>query len=346
MDFKYVPIIRNRSAERTSIIKQSYSNKILPLLEMVVDKPTFKSKYNYFDDHTKFFDDIKSKILVDIPMNIEMSLKTIKNIRTFLKPIYDNPSTRVDYLKKLSSNASKFIPVISYNPNKEYNNGFLRNQEKILRSDFKNLAFRLFSKHSINAANEIIPLLKDDDIILIDIEKPYSKNDKKLIELYKSINNLKTTKKIKTVIIHTAIPKTFKKSSMVNQSILNEISTDLLKDFKTLNFDAFGDYCGIKNLPLENTKAVYPSYIHYNGQKNVYVGFKGNFNKPITFTTKVLPIYTTSSCWNSISSDHIDKCCGCKKILAMQSGKSKINSARTWKSITISHHIREMDEIL
>lgn len=347
MNFKYVPILRNLQAEIAAITNLNLSDKIIPLIEIVKEKPRINSKDNFVCFNKKYLEQLSNYFFVDIPMYINITNKTESLVKNFLSPIYSNPITRASYLIALSSIASqKMIPVVSYNPNVSYVKNIIIQQTSILRSHFKKIGFRMFEPCSNEIIGELKKVITQDDTILLDIGNR-KHTDKSLQNLYSAINGIKLTCNCKTVIIHRALTDKIKNTGLVDNNIVPEAITNLLYYYNTnYNFDAFGDFAGIKVSSLEKIPVTSPAYIHYYNLSNQYIGFKGIFKKTSTFESMVLPKYTTSKYWSSLSNKHKTSCYGCKLIQGMLNGSVKVNYAPRWKTLTICHYIKSVDEIL
>ncbi|GKU24379.1 hypothetical protein CFOLD11_12050 [Clostridium folliculivorans] len=348
MTFKYVPILRNLTAEREALKYQKTSAKIMPLIELVSDKPRENSKLDFKTFSKQLFNDISTPFFVDIPMYIKLSKRTKSSVTEFLDPIYQNQIKRCNYLNLLSNICpGRLVPVISYNPNIPYTKKLIVDQVKLLRANYKKLAFRIFAPYNNSIIDELKTVLKPQDIILLDIFQQ-KHNSTSLLRIYPEINTLKNTFGCTTVILHSALPDKLPNTKLQDNKIIQDASTNLITSYNSqkYKFDAFGDFAGIKVSNLENIPVSSPAYIHYCALSNNYIGFKGLYRKVRSFETMVLPKYTFSSYWSSIPKKHKNSCYGCTLIERMLSGKVKINYAPRWKTLTICHYIKSMDEVL
>lgn len=347
MNFKYVPILRNLTGEIEAIANLNLSDKIIPLIEIVKEKPKVNSKDNFVSFNKKYLGQLPNYFFVDIPMYINITKKTKNLVKNFLSPIYSNQITRTSYLNALSSiTPQKMIPVVSYNPNDGYVKNIIMQQTSLLRPHFKKIGFRVFAPCSNEIIEELKKVITEDDIILLDIGNR-KHTDKSLQSLYSTINSIKHICNCKTVIIHHALTDEIKNTGLIDNNIVPEAITDLLSSYNTnYHFDAFGDFAGIKVPSLEDIPVSSPAYIHYYNLSNQYIGFKGVFKQTSTFQSMILPKYTNSKYWSSLSNKHKTSCHGCKLIQDMLNGNVKVNYATRWKTLTICHYIRSVDEIL
>lgn len=134
MNFKYVPILRNLQAEREAITHLNLSDKIIPLIEIVLEKPQINSKKDFVSFNKEYLNKLSNYFLVDIPMYIDLTKINKMPAKNFLSSIYNDKATRINHLLSLSSIApKKMIPVVSYSPNITYVKNTLTEQTNILR---------------------------------------------------------------------------------------------------------------------------------------------------------------------------------------------------------------------
>ncbi|MBK1813115.1 hypothetical protein JHL18_21065 [Clostridium sp. YIM B02505] len=348
MTFKYVPVLRSLTAERDALKYQKTSTKVMPLIELVSDKPRENSKLDLKAFSKQLFNNMTNPFFVDIPMYIKLSKRTKSSVSEFLSHIYENQIMRCIYLNLLSDICpGRLVPVVSYNPNTPYIKELIVEQVRLLRPNYKKLAFRIFVPYNNSIIDELKTVLKPQDIVLLDIFQQ-KHNNPSLLHMYSEINTLKNTLGYTTVILHSALPDKLTNTKLIDNQIIQDASTDLIVLYNSpkYKFDAFGDFAGIKVSNLENIPVSSPAYIHYSALSNNYIGYKGLYKKVRSFETMVLPKYTFSSYWASIPKNHKYSCYGCTLIERMLQGKVKINYAPRWKTLTICHYIKSMDEVL
>lgn len=351
MDFKYIPVLKNRAAETEALVNQKVSNSVLPLIEIAIERPNGKKSEDFVSSHEMVFKRLEKSIIVDIPMYLKLSKKDTNDlVYSFLNPIYEDPIKRVNYLESLFEINKRLyepqiIPSVSYIPDFKFNNGFITLQATSLRNKYKTLAFRLFSdEYCFNALNEIEKVILPEDIILLEIGETHHTQQNN-IRIYEKIRNLKLIKLCKSVLIRSAIPKKLKNTELENGKYI-DADNSLINFYKTYGFDSFGDYAGIRRSEIDKAYGSSPAYINYYKEGNAYVGFKGIYREPKTFTTMVLPNYSNSIYWSSLSDKHKENCYGCTLIQGMLNGTINPNSAPRWKTISICHYIQSIDELL
>lgn len=107
MNLKYVPILRNSQSEREAIKHLNLSDGIIPLLELILEKPQINSKKDFISFNQEYLSKLQSYFLVDIPMYIDITKIDKTPIKNFLSSIYNNNNTRINHLLSLSSIAQK-----------------------------------------------------------------------------------------------------------------------------------------------------------------------------------------------------------------------------------------------
>ncbi|MGA5662768.1 beta family protein [Bacillus bombysepticus] len=331
MDFKYVPTFRYRSQERKALNSTSISNKILPLIEIVTEKPTQRSKKDSIEQLLTDLKDTNTNVMIDIPMYIRLRNNTIGNVRRYLTPVLADPQTRIDILTDSRLvDSDKVIPVITYNPNDTYIPDYLALQNQQLRKYYNQLAYRIYPNEFSNAMKELANIVTERDIIILDLdETPHTHpaND----NLYKSVQQLSSSKKCKSVLLRSAIPRTVSNVSLNHNAIIQEADNSLLTAYSSLGFSAFGDYCGVKKDELTDGGIISPGYIKYSWDDNSYYGFKGIKEQADTFESMVAPSIVSSQVWSSFTKVHKDNCRGCKSIDGIYNKIKKGKSQPEWK---------------
>jgi len=345
--FKYVPVLRYRSQERKALNNNSISNKILPLIEVVSEKPTKKSRNTSLDKLIQDINKSNIKVMLDFPMYLKLKKNTDKNVIDFIQPILVDQQKRIDLLTStnLVKNKNQIIPVVTYNPNIPFLKNYLSKQETNLRPIYNQIAFRIYPQHFIMAFNEIKDLVKTDDIILLDLDE-LSHKDENNKQLYKIINMLCKSVRCHSVIIRSAIPKKLSNVQLKTHAIVAEADNSLLRDYKKLGFSAFGDYCGVKKDELKTGGIISPGYLMYSWLENSYYGFKGIVKDASSFENILVPSIISSKAWNSFSVIHQTNCTGCNTISNISKKLKKGKSQPEWKGFACAHYLYTMEEFL
>lgn len=349
---KYIPYLYSLDGELSALAKQNFSSNICPLINIVKDKKTSVSSKSMLDD---LYSIIKFKssnnFLVNIPMNLELTKKKLKNpIEKFYGDIESNTKYQLSILKRFEK-LKNVIPVIDVNLLK-YNLGDLQKFRSQLNS--QKVAYIFYAKKSSSLLKELTTLIKQNDILIYDLDvlNFYQKSVKNEI---KQINNLKTSIGFKTLIIKQ-IYKDLTFFKLPNREILSNdpgydcIDSDFFDDFSSFNFDHFGDHCGIRNIPIYQGGQSYPGFIGINTNNFSHFGFRGIEKDITSYSSSLLPNIINSNYWNNVLS-HIHKkhCYGCSEIKRfnnlniLKNRSNPINNATAWKTITICHYISIID---
>lgn len=151
-----MPTIRYREEERKALIATPISNKIIPLVEIVTEKPRSNSNASSIDTFVKEFSNLNTEILLDFPLYIKLSNQTKPTVSNFLGKLIANIQSRTSlYLTPSLLQMNNLIPVCTYNPNSAYIPGSISSDAKILRKHYSKLAFRIFPS-DLNLAFESI----------------------------------------------------------------------------------------------------------------------------------------------------------------------------------------------
>jgi hypothetical protein len=350
----YIPVLRYRLAERGAFKTLSKINiflpeKVIPLIEIVQHYPTGRvpSIQKSFEQvYTEEFQGSNFPIIIDIPLYIDLSVKKIEDkYKRFLEPNKLDIDVRLNYLLKLSKLPS-VIPVVSYDPEDVNTINTLSHQENILRKNFVNgrLCYRIFGSSGKEAFTILNSLIMPDDILLLDLEGN-NYHSKDILDLYEKLYKLRENKKCKIGIIDAPIPNNFSSSTIANNSIINKLDNSLLLSYKTLNFDIFGDYAGVKKDSLVESHRGQITNIYYCRKINKYIGFTAKPSiDPKDYALKIAPSIFTSVYWNNYSSEHHHTCPGCVEIFDKVNNTSHPGNRSTWKSISIEHYIYSVSE--
>ncbi|MDP4086035.1 MAG: hypothetical protein Q8934_15635 [Bacillota bacterium] len=323
------------------------SSKVLPLIEVVTEKPISSSKTDSIEQLLKDIKISNTKVILDFPMYLKLRNATNKPVRDFLTPILADPSRRVQLLSdgRLVKNKKKIIPTVTYNPNSPLLNGYLTSQESHLRNLYDQIAFRLYPNNFDLAITEVSGLVKKDDIILLDIDES-SHTHPANRKMYKIVQNLASQIGCSNVIIRSAIPRDLKNVDLDHGKIVKEADNSLLNDYKHLGFLAFGDYCGAKKDELKKGGVISPGYLMYSWEDNSYYGFKGVLQQANTFEKIVVPSVISSNVWKEFNNTHKTNCFGCSNVVNIQKKIKKGNSQSEWKGFACGHYLHTMEEFL
>jgi hypothetical protein len=354
----YIPILRYRLGERTAFkalaeINVFHPKKVIPLIEIVqhYNSGRIPKVHKSFEAiYTEELGDYNFPILIDIPMYFDLSVKKMKDTyKNFLFMNTADINIRINNLIRLSK-LKNIIPVISYNPLQSYQQGMLSFQENSLRKKFHNrsVAYRVFLNSKKNLPivllNELKQIIKADDIVLLDIGD--EKYDSILLNnSYKMLNSLKQNLKCYTALINSPIPDKLPSASIINDTPIINLENSLAMQYKSLGFDYFADYAGIRKDNLIESFRGYVTNIFFNSKYNKYIGFSAKPSKdPKDFAMKIAPSIIHSEFWTIYSPEHHCSCPGCMLISTKVHNEAHPGNRSTWKAISIEHYIYSIYE--
>lgn len=349
---KYVPYLYSMDGELSALKHQNFSQKICPLINIVKDKKTQKTSKSVLDEIEKIIK-LKSKneFFVNIPMNLDLTKKKIKNpISKFYEAIESDSNYQLSILNRFSK-LCNVTPVIDVNVD-NYNYGNLKELKSGINGT--SFAYIFYAKKSRPLLEEISTLITPNDILIYYLDTyDFYKNSIK--DDLKRINDLKKDINFKSLVIKQIYNDlTFFKlpngEITPNDIGYDCIDSDFYNDFSSFKFDYIGDHCGIRNSPIYQGGLSYPAFIAINKSTFSHFGFKGLEKDINSYVSTLLPNILKSEYWNNILSDnHKQSCHGCSQIQHFESLRiarnesNPINNATTWKEIVISHYISIID---
>lgn len=348
LEAKYVPVVRYRQEERKGLKSLKLTSKILPLIEILREKPDNR-KTSTFALYQAELASFGIPVIVDIPMHPSLT-SVANNVQVFLQTFKADPATRITKILSLSRN-NQLIPAVSYNADSKstYSSTYIRAQVRQFRKAFANgLAFRVFATHFKNAVQDVITYAEDHDIVLLDIDEApitsvgVSDFISRMLEVRK-----KTGAKIG--IIRSAIPRSVKNINLGDGNVIPEADNSLRDNYGSLGFDMFGDYAGLKNeLPPKGIPSISPGVIFYSRHNNTYVGFgHGNVKGDLSqFKTRIVPNIIKSPEWALYSESHRSTCPGCSIIHRVSQGIEDVGNQGKWKRVAFTHYLQSMNESL
>lgn len=342
-----MPVLRYRESEKKALEDVSFSNKILPLVEIVQEKRRSNMAINCIEEIKNYLHTSNTPLLIDFPLYIKFQTNTLANVRDFIGPLIADPKLRLDHFKSFIG--TRIIPVVSYNPNTPiFPTGDVAHEINELRKYFDRIALRLYTSHAQSVLSEADGLLRENDIIIVDIDDE-SHTNPIFTRYFSFVQAIASKHRCKTVLLRAVLGHDVTNTGLTNNQIVNRLDNSHLKDYSGYGFNAFGDYCGIKKDLLTDGGMPSPGCIFYHWWTNAYYGHKGIYKQPATFTTMVVPSLTTSNQWNDYgthSSSHQANCPGCRAIANIATTGQGGNTAPKWKIMIMSHYLQTMEEFL
>lgn len=343
---KYVPVMRYRGVERSSIKEVDFPDKFMPLLEIVKEKAQGKMGGNFEETYKRDFENISIPFMVDFPLYFNVTASTVPNIRKFLRPVQLDHNLLIEYYKRLT-NIDNLIPTISYDPRKSFKEEIFKKKIDELKKNFNRLAFRIYNTHFKKSLEIIKKNIKKNDILIFDIDTA-TYNNLALKPKYEDINKAKKENNCITVLLRSSIPETVTNTGLKDDEPVLEIDNSLLNHYKDYEFDAFGDYAGIKK-DTSITKGGQPSpgLKYYYWPDNCFIGFGHRYQDLEEFKNYILPNLIDSKSWKFYNENHENNCPGCKTLKSFHDGTdTKYKSQAKWKGIAQKHYLYTLKEFL
>ncbi len=341
---KYVPVLRYRQEERAALRQLALSAKTMPLVEIVTAKPHSSMKGAFSDLYTKDLASIEVSCMIDFPTHLSLSKSTIDNVRDFLLPLKRDRSRVIDMMLALAE-VPGAIPVLSYDPQGQYEATTLVNETKTLRQQFNRLAFRMFAGSSDLLLDELETVVNKNDIVILDIDiAPHS--SPALKPICGRLLALKKKTLCSLVIIRSALSPRLTNIGLVDGQPIADADNSLRDVYAAYGFDAFGDFAGIKKDDLVKGGRISPGTVYYFWDENVYIGYRGRKPDLSEFATHIAPTIAQSRYWQQTSDRHKASCPGCRYVQDVLTGVASGRNQGLWKRISIMHYIYSMEEHL
>lgn len=326
----YVPILKARRTEKGVIRKLSYcfSDKIIPLVEIINDKLDLEKILSYVDDKKVFIDYLRISSAkygnrYD-PSSVVLSLKISRDENEYISCLED------------LNEYNNVIPVISISYGYEISEQNLVKLYDNLSLNNKSVALRIVPSLIDDYKNFIQDKLENKDYLLFDIgETSILSREMELESLFNMGINAKK------IILNSPRQSGLTNGEFEENDISILIDNTVAKEYKKLNFDGFGDYCGYKDvLPRKNGSKgegaaialIYDYKINrfYSFvEKNTKLGVRG-YNKVINDILKK----------RDVISD-FDNCVAMKEVERLNLSPKKGNWA-VWIGITMIRYIYQM----
>lgn len=342
---KYVPCLISSEAELLSLQNQNLTTNIMPLIQIVKDKKRDKSELSILTDLEEIIKKNNNvNFFITIPRNY--SLKKLKKpIEKFFITVDKRPNYITEILNRFAT-YSNVIPVIEVNLS-QYTTGDMKKLHDSISSKNGAFAYRVYSKKLDLIEDELKSLITEDDYVIYDLgnNNLYSNSIKK--EKNK-LNTLKKDINFTSIVVKQVYSKELTFFKFENKLIEEDdvaydlIDFDFYEDFSS-DFDYFGDWAGIRTLPIYSGGMPYPSYLTIELDTFNHHSFRGIEKDAQSFESTLLPKYIKSSHWKTLNNSHKNNCYGCDTINTFIARTAKVNSASKWKSITIAHFISSMD---
>lgn len=345
---KYIPITFGLEGEIEAIKSQSYGTNVAPFLQIVKDIKVAGGKASVLNELEEVVK-LKSNntFFVTIPKNYDLTKKLKKPINAFYTKLITNPSYEFIVYNRFTK-YSNVIPVIEVDFD-SYTAGNIGRAKAQINTTSGSYAYRVHVDKLSLIESELNSLVTSNDYIIYDLDSEFLYFKGKIRSEVIKLESIKKKKSCQLIVVKQIYENlTFTK--MPNRKI---ISTDLAykcidysfySDFKASCFDHFGDWAGIRNVPIYEGGMPYPAYLTVEIDTFEHHGFCGIQKDNGSFKTTLLPKYSASVHWNSLLPPlYKAECFSCQYISNFISGTDKPNSAQKWKTITLAHFYKSTD---
>lgn len=328
--YMYVPILKARRTELGVIKKLSYcfSDKIIPLVEIINDKSDLDKILDCIDKRKIFIDYLRISSTkygnrYD-PNSVILSLEISRDENKYF-----------EFLKILS-NYNNIIPVISLSNDYQISKQRLEQLYTSLTLNKNQIALRITPSLIDNYKNFIQDKLSADDYLFFDIEETSILSREIELEELSGMNI-----KAKKIILNSPRESRLTNGEFEENDVSILINNCVATEYAIVGFDGFGDYCGYKDvLPRKNGSkgegaALALIYNYRTNQfysfveKNTKLGLKG-YNKVINDILQKKDMI-----------GDFDDCIAMREVERLNLSEKKGNWS-TWIGITITRYIYQM----
>jgi hypothetical protein len=318
---------------------------VFPLIELIQEKTRSNNKNTILDDLAKLLEaNPEMSLMVDFLKSTKLN-GTTDAVRNYVTLSTRQVDFCIGETLKLRPFSERVIPVISYLSD---NVSLSRISYEVneYRKVFPKIAFRVKTQDFEHIFSHIELLLKENDIVLLDIESSSHMNPV-FKKIYKRVSDNKKQKNIVSVVVNANRPESLTNKSMTDGEPIAQIDNSLKELYSTniMNkFDGFGDYaCIVASLPSTGG-AISPAGVFYSNDNNFFVAYRGRTAQLSEFKDYIAPSIVNSEYWKEYTNNHHHFCPGCQEILSILNGSKSGKNQGQWKMITMLHYIYTMYE--
>lgn len=340
----YMPAFRARQQEILVLKSFIFLDTMFPLIEIFKPKDRSNNVKSSAEIYTELIRDTPAtRVFVDLPSYIKNISGMPTDLVTFNNTVLSNWENKIDFYNTLMPQQAKIIPVASSLFPKNRTKSFITEQVQRLRQSFDAIAIRTFSQTFNLDVDEIRDLLTENDFLIYDIDENISLTSPAIKKDKGVLNSIVGPHKI---AIRSAINTDIQNVRLNHGEIIYEADNSLLEQFRLLNFDAFGDYSGIKKDDLSAGGTISPGFIFYEPVDNLYYGFKGSGLKELAeFEKTIVPAVLNSPIIDTIRQANPDYLNaqneGWNTLLRIRDGETGKSQAK-FKKISMDHYLHCM----
>lgn len=341
---RYVPVFRARQQEILVLKETDFGSEMCPMVEIIKEKDRKNNQQSSFEIYRDLVEAISTEhVFLSLPNYIKLSNSTQTEVITFSRTILESISNRVVFFQHFEG-IKKAVPVISSLLNLLGETETITKQWENLKDKFPRVAFMTNSDSFEEDMAEIEASIRvGSDFFIYDLgtvspSNPiFRKHNRKLRE--DRFNGL--TK----IIIRSALNSDIKNVELEHNDIISEADNSLIELFEKENFDAFGDYAGIKKDDLTAGGTISPGFIFYDPYDNLYYGFKAEEKKLSQFKDHIVPAVLQSIPFIRLQDQYstfIEGNAGLKLLQDINIGIENGQNQAKFKKIAMQHYLHCM----
>ena len=338
-DLKYMPIFRSRQQEIIVLKESDFGGKIFPLIEIIKDKDRKNNKKTSFEIYSELVNDINAqKVCIDLPVYLQINSSTNNEVVAFTRSVIEDIDARIKFFSQFASK-EKVIPVISLLTRKTGEINTIQTQFSELKNIFSNIAFRTFHNTFDQDHAEITQCIRSDsDFLLYDLDTASITSP--LLRKHRA--NINAINAVVKVLIRSAINMDIKNIKLEHGNIVADADNSLVELFSNYDFQAFGDYVGIKKDDLTAGGTISPGFIFYDPFDNMYYGYRGDIKKLEEFETTIDPDVLSSKIVGKLMEKFprfLSNNAGYKTLERISNGQETGKSQAKFKKIAMEHYL-------
>ncbi|GAB2493363.1 beta family protein [Algoriphagus taiwanensis] len=341
---KYVPVFRARQQEILVLKETEFGSSMYPMIEVIKEKDRKNNQQTPFEIYSDLINSINSEhVFLSLPNYIKLSNSTQSEVITFSRTILESVSSRVDFLSQFAG-VDKVVPVISSLVNLQGEANTITRQSESLRDRFPRLAFMTNTDSFDADILEIEAVIRlGSDFFIYDLGTVSPTNP--IFRKHNRILREDRYQGLTKIIIRSALNSDIKNVGLDHNDVISEADNSLIETFERENFDAFGDYVGIKKDDLTAGGTISPGFIFYDPYDNLYYGFKAEEKKLSQFKDFIVPAVLGSVPFVRLKENYpsfIEGNAGIKLLQDINSGLENGQNQAKFKKIAMQHYLHCM----
>lgn len=341
---KYVPVFRARQQEILVLRETDFGNAMYPMIEVIKEKDRKNNQQSSFEIYSDLIGSINSEyVFLCLPNNIKLSNSTQTDVITFSRTVLESVSGRADFFSQFVA-VDKVVPVISSLLNLLGEVGTIRRQSEELVGRFSKIAYMTNPDSFEEDLEEIEYFLRiGSDYFIYDLGTVSPTNP-----IFRKHNRVLRENRFQgliKIIIRSALNSDIKNVGLDHNDVISEADNSLIETFERENFNAFGDYAGIKKDDLTAGGTISPGFIFYDPYDNLYYGFKAEEKKLSQFKDFIVPAVLGSTPFMRLQNQlptFIEDNPGVKLLQDINAGIENGQNQAKFKKIAMQHYLHCM----